>query len=147
MTREEYMANVRVFRGTTRTRGMPALLLFVLLSSGAVFQAKSATDVLFALVLLAISAISAARLFATSKLTVTPAEVVVKTFGRTRHFSRGQIKGVGTQVWILGNRRICPTLELTDGKTYRLTEFSFLEGRSGTEKAHHLAKEMGSALS
>lgn len=80
---------------------------------------------------------------------VAGGEFVLETLIRTRHIPRGDVSSVSRATWALAYRRTCPTLELADGTTILLREFSNHPSvaRQSNDRTAEVIRKLASVLS
>ncbi len=87
----------------------------------------------FGATLTAVCAIAAVRSVHAGTCSVSDGKVVITTLFRTRRIPVGDVVGVSRAHWVLGYRRTCPKLEMKDGSSVLLKEFSRFPSRANSD--------------
>jgi len=90
-------------------------------------------SLVFGATLTAICAVAAVRSVHAGTCSVSGGKVVITTLFRTRRIPVDDVAGVSRTDWVLGYRRTCPKLEMKDGSSVLLKEFSRFPARANSD--------------
>ena len=92
--------------------------------------------------------VGAVRSVHSGTCSVAGGECVLETLLRTRHIPTGDVSGVSRATWVLAYRRTCPKLEMTDGTSILLKEFSNYPSaaRESNDRTAEVIRKLAPAL-
>ncbi len=111
-------------------------------------SSTSKGNLAFGAALTVVCIVGAVRSVHSGTCSVAGGECVLATLIRTRHIPTGEVSGVSRATWVLAYRRTCPKLELADGTSILLKEFSNYPSvaRESNDRTAEVIRKLASAL-